>query len=111
MANGTWWSQIGNESGWTNYSRCVIKEIIDNDNVVGLVQVSGILFLTILLLDNTQYPELQLLPPLSAILIDCLVFHAAFNTMSAYHGVSWVSYQYYWSIYPDTSQSVVILTP
>ena len=28
-----------------------------------------------------------------------------------YHGFSWVSYQYYWSIYPDTSQSVVMLAP
>ena len=28
-----------------------------------------------------------------------------------YHGVSWISYQYYWSNYPDTSQSVVMLTP
>ena len=28
-----------------------------------------------------------------------------------YHGVSWVSYQYYWSVHPDTSQSVVVLTP
>ena len=28
-----------------------------------------------------------------------------------YHGVSWVSYQYYWSIYPDTSQSVVMRAP
>ena len=28
-----------------------------------------------------------------------------------YHGISWVSYQYYWSIYPDTSQSVTMLTP
>ena len=27
-----------------------------------------------------------------------------------YHSVYWVSYQYYWSIYLDTSQSVVILT-
>ena len=27
-----------------------------------------------------------------------------------YHGISWVSYQYYWSIYPDNSQSVVMLT-
>ena len=25
-------------------------------------------------------------------------------------GVSWVSYKYYWSIYRDTSQSVVMLT-
>ena len=28
-----------------------------------------------------------------------------------YHGVSWVSYQYYWSIYSVTSQSVEMLTP
>ena len=28
-----------------------------------------------------------------------------------YYGVSWVSYQYDWSIYPDTKQSVVMLTP
>ena len=27
-----------------------------------------------------------------------------------YHGVSWVSYQYYRSIYPDTNQSVVMLS-
>ena len=28
-----------------------------------------------------------------------------------YHGVSWVSYQNYWSIYPDTSQLVVMIAP
>ena len=28
-----------------------------------------------------------------------------------YHGVSWVRYRYFWSIYPDTSQSVVRLNP
>ena len=27
-----------------------------------------------------------------------------------YHGVSWVSYQFFWSIYPDTSKWVVRLT-
>ena len=26
--------------------------------------------------------------------------------LQLYHGVYWVSYQYYWSIYPDTSQPV-----
>ena len=26
-----------------------------------------------------------------------------------YHGVSYVSYQYYWSIHPNTSESVVML--
>ena len=28
-----------------------------------------------------------------------------------YHGLSWVSYQYYWSLYPGTSKSVEMLTP
>ena len=34
-----------------------------------------------------------------------------FLKKKVYNGVSWVSYQYYWSFYPDTSQSVVMLTP
>ena len=59
--------------------------------------------------------------------LSVLVLYAAFNTVSVisrfvlgklsvllvhlswhqlYHGLSWVSYQYYWSIYPDTSQPV-----
>ena len=41
----------------------------------------------------------------------CLVFYARFQQfVQLYQGVSWVSYQYYWSIYPDISQSVVMLT-
>ena len=28
-----------------------------------------------------------------------------------YCSVSWISYQYYWSIYPDTNQSVIMLAP
>ena len=27
-----------------------------------------------------------------------------------YNSVSWVTYQYYWSIYPDTSKSVLMIT-
>ena len=38
---------------------------------------------------------------------DCLVFSTIFQS---YHGVSWVSYQYNWAIFPDISQLVVILT-
>ena len=45
---------------------------------------------------------------------DFLVFYKSFQfsltVFKLYHGFSSVSYQYYWSIYPDTSQSVVMLS-
>ena len=45
-------------------------------------------------------------------LVDCLVlFFFAFSIVQLYHGASCECYQYYWSMYPVTSQSVVILTP
>ena len=46
--------------------------------------------------------------------IDCLIdlcFTPLSTHFQLYHGVSWVSYQWYWYIYPDISQSVVKLTP
>ena len=36
---------------------------------------------------------------------------SAFQNTHLYRGVSWVNIQYYRSMYPDTSQSVVMLTP
>ena len=40
----------------------------------------------------------------------CLRFYATFNKFFIYTSISWVIYQCYWSIYPDTSQFVIMLT-
>ena len=39
------------------------------------------------------------------------VFNAAFNNISFVSSDSWVRYQFWRSFYPDTSKSVVMLTP
>ena len=42
---------------------------------------------------------------------NCLVFTPLSTIFLLYQGISWVSYQYYWSIYSNISWSVVMLTP
>ena len=49
---------------------------------------------------------------LPAVMIDCLVFYAAFNNFTVVISRHFLGkLPVHWSIYPDTNQSVIMLTP